>query len=196
MVEWMMGLRELLREHRAAIARRWYEDVLGTYPEEAGVAFTRERDRFANPVGHQLREATQKAVDALVEGLDAETTAHQLDELIRIRAVQRFSPSHALAFIFRLKGIVRAELGPPGEHPATAAEWDELDRRIDRLALSAFDAYTQCREQVCELRVNEVKRQVAWVLDKLQGRMPGSDAVSTASRGQRSGAEMDDEDTR
>ena len=33
-----------------------------------------------------------------------------------------------------------------------------LDSRIDALALRAFDVYMGCREQVYELRVNEVKR--------------------------------------
>ena len=50
------------------------------------------------------------------------------------------------------------------------AELTELERQIDRVALAAFDVFVQCREQVYELRVNEVKRRVSWVVNRMNGR--------------------------
>ena len=35
-----------------------------------------------------------------------------------------------------------------------------------QIALAAFDIYTRCREQVCQLRVNEVKRRVSWAMER------------------------------
>jgi hypothetical protein len=40
----------------------------------------------------------------------------------------------------------------------------ELDSRIDGLALLGFDGYTQRREKLCELKVNEVKARVSGLL--------------------------------
>jgi hypothetical protein len=46
----------------------------------------------------------------------------------------------------------------------------EFEAKIDRVALAAFDIFSQCREQVLELRINEVKRSVAWAVDRLNRR--------------------------
>ena len=191
----MMGLSDLLREHQSAIARRWQEDVLRTYSEEAVVAFGRERDRFANPVGHRVREAADAVVQDLLDERDPDTMVRHFAEVIRIRAVQQFTAAEAVGFVLRLKDIIRAELGPPNEHPAAAAAWDDLDRRIDRLALSAFDVYTRCREEVYELRMNEVKRQVSWVLDRMRRREDESDAPPTDGEEHSSGVAMRGGDT-
>ncbi|TFG88864.1 MAG: hypothetical protein E4H17_01670, partial [Gemmatimonadales bacterium] len=61
---------DLLREHQDAIVQRWIADILATYPEQATAAFGRERDRFANPVGHSVRVGTQGIVAALCDGMD------------------------------------------------------------------------------------------------------------------------------
>ncbi len=45
-----------------------------------------------------------------------------------------------------------------------------MDARIDRWHSTAFDLYADCREEVSQLRVNEVKRQVAWVMEKMNQR--------------------------
>jgi hypothetical protein len=42
-----------------------------------------------------------------------------------------------------------------------------MDRKIDEVALSAFEIYAARREEVSELRINEVKRQVSWVMGKM-----------------------------
>jgi hypothetical protein len=58
-----------------------------------------------------------------------------------------------------------------------AADLAELDERVDRIALMAFDIYVRCRDQVCELRINEVKRRVSWVLDRMGQRSPDAELV-------------------
>jgi hypothetical protein len=164
-----MTLHELLQKNSDAIVRRWLDAALSTYSQDASVAFARQKDPFANPVGHCLRVGTQGIFAALLEGADAERIVENLREIVRIRAVQEFSPSDAIGFLFRLKDIVRTELGSAARDAKVAAELTKFDGQVDRVALAAFDLFVECRQQVCELRINEVKRRVAWVMEKMGG---------------------------
>ena len=86
-----------------------------------------------------------------------ETASDYLDHIIRIRSVQDFSPSEALAFIFTLKQAVRGVFKKEIKEKRFREELERFESRIDRLALLAFDTYVQCREKLYELRVKEVK---------------------------------------
>ena len=162
-----MKFEELLQKHKDAIVGRWLDDALATYPENSAGAFRRQKDPFANPVGHSLRVGTRGIFEALLDGMDTEKIRPYLHEIIKIRAVQEFSASRAVGFVFHLKEAIRAELGKTAADPQFACELAKLEGQIDRIALAAFDVYVQCREQVCELRINEVKRRVSWVVDKM-----------------------------
>lgn len=163
----MKTFGELLQASKDAIIRRWLDDVLATYSEDASVAFGRRKDQFANPVGHSLRVGTRAIFEALLEGFDAAKIRPPLHEIVKIRAVQQFSPSTAVGFIFLLKRAVRLELGAPGENPRLSSERAQFEERIDRLALTAFDVFVECRERVLELRVNELKRQIPWAVSRM-----------------------------
>lgn len=165
-----MSLGELLQKNKEAVVRRWLDGILATYSEDASVAFSRQKDPFANPVGHGLRIGTQGIFEALVDGEHADKMHEHLDEIVRLRAVQQFSASEAVAFVFKLKEAVRAELPGAAGDPGLASELAEFERRIDLVALAAFDRFVHYREQVYELRMNETKRQVAWVLGKMNQR--------------------------
>ncbi len=174
---------DLLRERKGAIVQRWVEVVLATYPEDAAVLFQKERDPFANPVGHSAREGTAGLLDAILDGMDTGELRRHLDQIIRVRAVQQISPSQALSFVFSLKSILRASLPEAGQDPRLARELAEMELRVDQVGLLAFDLYSECREEVTLLRINEVKRQVAWVLEKLNRRGGGPADDPTGSDG-------------
>ncbi len=165
-----MMLRELLHRSKDAIVQRWLEDVLSAYPGESSAAFMKQKDPFANPVGHSLRLGTRGIFEALLEGMDGEKIHQLLHEIIKIRAVQQFSASQAVCFVFGLKEAIRAELGEVVGEPGVSSELAELEGQIDRIALAAFDIFVQCRERVYELRVNEVKRRVSWIVEKMNQR--------------------------
>ena len=192
-----MSLSDRLRKRIAAVEERWLGDALATYPEGARDAFRRQRDPFANPVGHALRVAMHAVMEGLVDGRDAGEICASLDEVIKIRAVQEFLPSQALAFVFLLKEAIRAELGSDEQGPAFSLQWDNLQRQIDQVALVAFDAYMHYRGQVSELRINEVKRSVAAIVQRLNrgSHPPQSDeelltmATSTCTEVQRGGGQ-------
>ena len=171
---------DLLRAKKGAIVQRWVEAVLSSYPEDAAALFERQRDPFANPVGHSVREGTEGLFDSILDGMDAGDLRRHLDQIVRVRAVQQLPPSEALAFVFSLKPILRISLPEAAADTRLAAELAELDLRIDRVGLLAFDIYAECREEVSQLRINEVKRQVAWVLKKLneRDRSPVDDPAS------------------
>ena len=162
-----MTLKELLHEKGDAIVQRWLKDALAAYPESAALAFSRQKDPFANPVGHSLRLGTQEIFDALLEGSEDSRIHAALLEIIRIRAVQEISPARAVGFAFGLKSAIRAELGEVARDEPLASELAEIEGQIDRIALAAFDIYVECREQVYELRIDEVKRRVSWVVEKM-----------------------------
>ena len=63
-----MSLRELLIEKRSALCARWIDAVLGEYGEITAARWRKEKDRFANPIGHALSDGLPELFDALVSG--------------------------------------------------------------------------------------------------------------------------------
>lgn len=173
-------LLDLLKQRSDRLHDRWVEEALATYPHRTVAAWTREKDRFANPVGHSLREGTRQVLDGLLEGAEPRSLREGLDEIVRIRAVQRLSPAQALAFVFRLKAVVREELAA-GPDVVAADELVELERRIDDLVLVAFDLFTHYRERVFELRMEELKRTIPWVVGR-SARGTGEEGVEEGGK--------------
>jgi hypothetical protein len=157
-------LRDILKESQAAIVERWFTDTLSAYEPSTAKLFRVTKDPFANPVGNSLARGMAGIFECLVNGEPLEGTSNHLKEIIKIRAVQNFSSSQALSFVFLLKKAVRAELGGKIDNPELLADVAEFESRIDQVALLAFEIYAHCREQVYELRVDELKRSVSTVM--------------------------------
>ena len=148
-------LQELLTRTRPAVLQRWRDLLLESYAPDASRFFREQGDPFANPVGATVSRTLAGLFDELLAGAEPERIAPLLDDLIRLRAVQDFSPSQAVGFVFQLKRAVREQLA--GVETPPWPELAEFEGRIDRLALLAFDLYLQCREQIFQIRVKEVK---------------------------------------
>jgi len=155
-----MEIISILQERKKDILDKWFQNVADTYPEETTRFLRNKTDRFANPVGHAVRQGLQGLLNGLLSGVGEAELAPHLDEIVRIRAVQEFSPSEAVTFIFALKNIVRKTCGAAGAQGSTE-ELAEFDSRIDRLALQAFDNYMKCRETLFEIKVKELRDMVA-----------------------------------
>ena len=80
-----------------------------------------------------------------------------MNDIIKIRAIQNFSPSSAIGFVFSLKKVIRDELGAELLEKKNVAEFSKLESTIDRIALIAFDLYMEAKEKVFKIRVNEIK---------------------------------------
>lgn len=148
------GSNAALVEKRAAVLERWFQAILATYPEETAQFLRQNKNQFANPVGSTIVTRIGVLYDALIAGEPVSALAPALDDIVRIRAVQDFAPSAAVAFVYALKPILREELAGADLAPAA---WAHLDAGVDRMALLAFDIYVQCRERLFEIRVREIK---------------------------------------
>jgi hypothetical protein len=163
-------LRNILKENQSAIAERWLKETLASYQSNAAEFFRHTKDPFANPVGNALTRGMTEVLECLLAEEPIESIRGHLDEVIKIRAVQDFSPSQAVSFVFLLKSAVRKALGGTIDEQGLAAELAEFESRIDQVALLAFEIYVHCREQVYQLRVNEAKRSVSGIVAGLSKR--------------------------
>ena len=143
----------------------WLERTLKTYPEHSSRFFFGEKDRFRNPIGHTLREGLAILLEELLGAMDSGRLQPALEEIVRMRAVQNFTPSEAVGFLFLLKEVARERM--------TGAELVELESRVDRATLLAFDLFMRCREKIYEIQAEEAKRRV-FVLERAQGRRGAS----------------------
>ncbi len=156
----------VLASKRDAIVRAWLAETLRTYAEQTARFLLQETDPFRNPVGHALGQALPALYDALLDRTDAAGIAPLLDGIVRIRAVQDFSPSQAVAFIFRLKPVIRAALQEDTEAMADTDGLASVEARIDEMALLAFDLFVQCREQISEIKASDARRRT-FVKDRM-----------------------------
>lgn len=161
-------LRQILEDREDVIVGRWLDRVLAAYPAEGAAAFKRGRDPFGNPVGHTTREAIRALYGALTADEPTPEALTALSDLLRVRAVQQMPASVAVGFILELKAVVRAELSAWWSSELDAG-LRELEDRIDRLALDAFDIYVGFRDELAHLKVREARRHVAWIVERLNG---------------------------
>ncbi len=154
-----MGLAEILEQHKGAIVNKWFQTVIETYPQDTARFLKNRKDPFANPVGSTTLRGLQGLFDSLFTDLNREQIIGYLDPIIRIRAVQDFTPSQALAFIFELKTILRKRINQALDDKNARRACDQLESRIDIIGLIAFDIYMQCRETIFSLRTNDEHRK-------------------------------------
>ncbi len=150
-----MNLIEALRQKRDKILALWVERTLDSYISSG--FFKQSRDKFANPVGTNIQEGLTTLFDMLVKGAAAREYAGALDQVIRIRAVQEFSPAQAVAPILELKWVIKQVFSTDKECKLLLPELDSFDCDVDRAALAAFDLYMECRDRLHNARIRELK---------------------------------------
>jgi hypothetical protein len=150
-----MELVKQLAQKKSAIIKVWFEKVVNTYPIDTAQFLKSQKDPFANPVGRNSLQSLQDIFDLAQGGFDPKTARPLIDPIIRIRAIQDFTPSQAVGFLFDLKALIRETV--PVEAKKDLKALQALDRRIDELSLLAFDIYMQCREKILDLKANEMR---------------------------------------
>jgi len=164
-----MGLEQHLVQNKKRLVRQWFDMLAKSYPLETVRLLKKETNQFANPVGHTFLVAIDEILDEFLGQNSAEAMAPLLDKVLRIRAIQDFSPSSSVAFIFGLKTIAREVIEK--DLAAGAVSREELsgfDRKVDALALCAFDVYMRCRENLFEIRMTEVKNRTHRLLKRAE----------------------------
>lgn len=150
--------------HESGIAREknrilkaWFEHVADTYAKQTASFLNQKGDRFANPVSAIISESLEKVFDGLVEDAGVDELSESIDPLVRVRAVQGFSPSASISFVFFLKKILRDVI--TADDSEVAMDLELMDKKIDGLALICFDKFMECREKIYELKACEVRNR-------------------------------------
>lgn len=149
-------LKDRLVGKRDGIVRKWLELIAQTHP--AGMNLLNNMDRFTNPVRYAFASGTEVLYDELLEDrIGSDEVLKSLDDILKVRALQDFSPGQAVGFMFLLKRAIRESIGSEIRDQRTQEELAKFESRIDDLALLAFDVYMSCREKIFEVRVGEIK---------------------------------------
>ena len=157
----LMGkdLEKILAKNKTAIAKQWFNLAAQTYAIDTAQFLKSKTDPFANPVGSAMMTGLDGILEQLIHTMDPKALHSHLDSIIRIRAVQNFSPSQATAFILSLKKVLRDYLAKELQDSRLTAEFIELESKIYQLCLMAFDIYMQCREKVYQISANETRNR-------------------------------------
>ena len=154
-----MTFENLLLQNQSTILKRWFNLIFETYPADTAAIMRKDRNQFTNPVGSTISREIETLFKQLCEGIQNGGCQASLDSILKIRSVQDFSPSKAVGFIFLLKRAIGETLKNEICKESAMDEWMKFQSKIDELALFAFDIYMDCREKICEIRVNQAKTE-------------------------------------
>lgn len=158
-----MQLTEALTNKKQEILSLWIERTLDSYSSPG--FFKTAKDPFANPVGSNIAAGLTALLDLLLSEADPQTFIKPVDQVVRIRAVQDFTPAQAVAPFLELKWVVKQVLSSDKGTKDLMSSLDTLDCEIDRMALTAFNIYSECREQLYRNRIRELKSGSALLTD-------------------------------
>jgi hypothetical protein len=160
-----MTLGNLLSGQRKDITGKWLDALVDSYPSDTRRFLRKEKSRFANPVGQTYKEEVERLFDAFVNDQTEKMTS-ALDGILRVRAIQDFTPSGAVGFLLEFKQVIRKALEGTGLGNGASGLVREADEKLDQLLLMGFEVYSKRREKIYDLRANEIKRQVARLLER------------------------------
>lgn len=141
--------------------------VLETYPPDSVSFFKNTKDPFANPVGNTIKRSIDLLfTEVLKEKMDGPTVQEAMEPIIRLRAVQEFTPSQAMAFVFSLKSILREALNKYRAEKNVIRFLETVAHNTDELMLAAVDIYARCRDKIYTLRINQSKESLKKLLIK------------------------------
>ncbi|AFL98740.1 hypothetical protein Desde_0269 [Desulfitobacterium dehalogenans ATCC 51507] len=169
------ALRNLLTEKKSLIIEKWCREIINTYPKDTAQFLREKRDEFANPIGNTINQGIEQTFTALVQENKEDEVHLFLKDMIKVRAVQSFTASQAVSFVFPLKRIIREELGKVAEEERMAKALLEFETQIDQLALASFDIYSECRDKLADLKTMELRNMTYRLLQQADLVTPRSD---------------------
>ena len=152
-------LKGLIEKNKNDIIEKWFEATIQTYAPDTAPFYKGQKDQFANPVGNITAKGIAFLLDQLLNDFEPDAVKTYLDPIIRIRAVQDFTPSQATAFILLLKKVLRDYLSDKLQDAATVTELLAFESKIDQLCLMAFDIYMACKEKIYQISANDMRSQ-------------------------------------
>jgi hypothetical protein len=159
-------LKGFTEKEKSEIIKKWFEATLQTYAPDTARFYKGQKDQFANPVGNITADGLAILFDQLLGDFDPDIVRTHLDPIVRIRAVQNFTPSRATAFILFLKNILRDYLADELQDASMLKEFLAFESRIDQLCLIGFDIYMACKEKLYQLSANDMRSQALKALKR------------------------------
>jgi len=141
-----------LLSRKEIILEKWIELILVGYHAEGAKFFGENNDPFRNPVGTTIKGETESILSQLLKEMDS-----------GIRSIQEFSASEAVSFIFLLKQVISEEIITDNYKDIDAIDILDIYARVDKIVLMAFDIYMQNREQIFNIKINEIKKRSTFV---------------------------------
>jgi len=161
-------LKDILSAKKSEILNQWRDQIYKTYPQDSQRFLSGEKDRFNNPVGFNIKTETEKILTGLIEDVDLAELNESIERIIKIRAIQDFSPSHAVGIFYLLKKIIRETMAGNFNDSELVNELLLFDLKIDRVLFIAFDIYIQCQEKIFQIKVDEIKNRSAMLFKRTQ----------------------------
>lgn len=163
-------LQQFIEEHRESILNKWIDWTISTYEPEMIRFLKREKNQFANPVRNTIFTSLQKVFDGILNEMNMEECHQGLEEIVKLRAVQSFSPYQSLSFIFELKRIIRSEVQQNNNDAAIINELFTFEDRFDELIGLSFDLFTKYREKIFDIKIKEIKSRSQRFFDMMESR--------------------------
>ena len=152
-------LKGLIEKNKDEIIKNWFEDTIQAYAPDTARFYKGQKDQFANPVGNITAKGVEFLLDQLLDDLEPDAIKTYLDPIIRIRAVQDFTPSQATTFILSLKKVLRDCLSDHLQDATIVLELLAFELKIDQMCLMAFDIYMACKEKIYQISANDMRSQ-------------------------------------
>ncbi|TAL67624.1 MAG: hypothetical protein EPN82_14325 [Bacteroidetes bacterium] len=162
-----MKFYEILEQRKSQITEKWLKQVIETYPDEAGKFLFENKNQFGNPIGYTFSKRLPEILDELIVPTEPQKMYEAVEDIIKIRAVQDFTSSEAVGFLYVLKKIIRKEYHQDEKEPLLFREMLEFESRIDQAVSLAFDIYVGLKEKIYEIKAGEVKARYGKMVDRL-----------------------------
>lgn len=153
-------LKQILVSNEEKLLEVWFEKMLNAYPKEARKYFRKVNSDFTNPVGANLFHSLKELLHTLIsDAPNAEVVNENVHMILRIKAVQEVLPSQAVSFVPALKQVIEDVCGKELKSAKVSVEeWLDFYSDIDTVALYAFDSYSESRELIYKMRLDQIRQ--------------------------------------
>jgi hypothetical protein len=173
-----MNLFEYLESNKRIVLEKWYNSVIDTYPIDSSKLFLGIKDKFSNPVGHSFEKVLPEIYDNIMNSGKPAVIKESLEEIIKLRAVQNFSPGQAVGFLFLLKNTVREMIIKEEDLEVDLNDILTFESKIDIIVSYCFDIYMKMKEKLFEIKANETRATFGKMVDRLNRKYGGSDNIN------------------
>jgi hypothetical protein len=162
-----MDISKFFEENKKKITDQWYDSTIANYPSESGKFLNARIDRFSNPIGYTHGDNLPIIFDEILKGETSPALTDALEQIIRLRAVQEFTASQAVGFMFQLKTVLRENFDKIAGKKADAKDLLDFESQIDGVALLGFDLYMKMKEKIYTIKSSEQKKTFSTMVERL-----------------------------